>query len=89
MPVDFVCSSEFGEGGEIKFATATARVPSCFMDRECGPGFPRGGWVSWRVAFLVVFLAFVWDFPMFFIFPGFSGFSGFSGVPGLRGRLMD
>jgi len=37
LPVDFVCSSEFGEGGEIKSATAAAGVPSGFMGLDCGP----------------------------------------------------
>ena len=37
LPVDFVCSSEFGEGGEIKSATAADGVPSGFMGLDCGP----------------------------------------------------
>merc|ERR1719240_2011945 len=37
LPADFVCSSEFGEGGEIKSATAADGVPSGFMGLDCGP----------------------------------------------------
>merc|ERR1712136_399661 len=37
LPVDFVCSSEFGEGGEIKSATAETGVPAGFMGLDCGP----------------------------------------------------
>merc|ERR1712136_523380 len=37
LPVDFVCSSEFGEGGEIKSATAADGVPSGFVGPDCGP----------------------------------------------------
>merc|ERR1719188_2161662 len=37
LPVDFVCSSEFGEGGEIKTATLSSGVPEGFMGLDCGP----------------------------------------------------
>uniref|UniRef100_A0A7S1RWA7 Phosphoglycerate kinase n=1 Tax=Alexandrium catenella TaxID=2925 RepID=A0A7S1RWA7_ALECA len=37
LPVDFVCSSEFGEGGEIKEATLESGVPAGFMGLDCGP----------------------------------------------------
>jgi enolase len=37
LPVDFVCSSEFGEGGEIKTATLAQGVPAGFMGLDCGP----------------------------------------------------
>jgi len=37
LPVDFVCSSEFGEGGEIKEATLESGVPEGFMGLDCGP----------------------------------------------------
>jgi len=37
LPVDFVCSSEFGEGGEIKSATMNSGVPENFMGLDCGP----------------------------------------------------
>merc|ERR1719436_1413573 len=37
LPVDFVCSSKFGEDGEIKSATVTTGVPAGFMGLDCGP----------------------------------------------------
>eukprot|EP00443_Scrippsiella_acuminata_P014150 CAMPEP_0115286302 /NCGR_PEP_ID=MMETSP0270-20121206/61874_1 /TAXON_ID=71861 /ORGANISM="Scrippsiella trochoidea, Strain CCMP3099" /LENGTH=863 /DNA_ID=CAMNT_0002703347 /DNA_START=68 /DNA_END=2659 /DNA_ORIENTATION=+ len=37
LPVDFVCSSEFGEGGEIKTADLSSGVPEGFMGLDCGP----------------------------------------------------
>merc|ERR1740123_2959504 len=37
LPVDFVCSSEFGEGGEIKTVTLAQGVPAGFMGLDCGP----------------------------------------------------
>merc|ERR1719220_2694418 len=37
LPVDFVCSSEFGEGGEIKTSTLAEGVPADFMGLDCGP----------------------------------------------------
>jgi len=37
LPVDFVCSSEFGEGGEIKNSTLAEGVPADFMGLDCGP----------------------------------------------------
>eukprot|EP00927_Polykrikos_kofoidii_P028934 TRINITY_DN2510_c0_g1_i1.p1 TRINITY_DN2510_c0_g1~~TRINITY_DN2510_c0_g1_i1.p1 ORF type:complete len:673 (-),score=128.38 TRINITY_DN2510_c0_g1_i1:85-2103(-) len=37
LPVDFVCSSEFGEKGEIKLCDITSGVPSGFMGLDCGP----------------------------------------------------
>jgi len=37
LPVDFVCSSKFGEDGEIKEATAEAGIPEGFMGLDCGP----------------------------------------------------
>jgi len=37
LPVDFVCSSEFGEGGEIKNSTLAEGVPAEFMGLDCGP----------------------------------------------------
>merc|ERR1719464_2460632 len=37
LPVDFVCSSEFGEGGEIKSSTLAEGVPADFMGLDCGP----------------------------------------------------
>merc|ERR1719392_238298 len=37
LPVDFVCSSKFGEDGEIKSATAADGVPDGFMGLDCGP----------------------------------------------------
>merc|ERR1711976_433172 len=36
LPVDFVCSSKFGEDGEIKEA-AMAGIPEGFMALDCGP----------------------------------------------------
>merc|ERR1712032_341528 len=37
LPVDFVCSSKFGEDGEIKSATVQDGVPAGFMGLDCGP----------------------------------------------------
>merc|ERR1712139_391317 len=37
LPVDFVCSSKFGEDGEIKNSTAADGVPEGFMGFDCGP----------------------------------------------------
>merc|ERR1719163_789345 len=37
LPVDFVCSSKFGEDGEIKNSTAADGVPEGFMGLDCGP----------------------------------------------------
>jgi len=37
LPVDFVCSSKFGEDGEIKAATVASGVPEGFMGLDCGP----------------------------------------------------
>lgn len=37
LPVDFVCSSTFGESGEIKACDATSGIPSGFMGLDCGP----------------------------------------------------
>merc|ERR1719454_1985922 len=37
LPVDFVCSSKFGEDGEIKNADLKSGVPAGFMGLDCGP----------------------------------------------------
>mmetsp|Transcript_7423 Transcript_7423/g.16343 ORF Transcript_7423/g.16343 Transcript_7423/m.16343 type:complete len:672 (+) Transcript_7423:90-2105(+) len=37
LPVDFVCSSKFGEDGEIKSADTSTGVPAGFMGLDCGP----------------------------------------------------
>merc|ERR1719411_1439418 len=37
LPVDFVVSSEFGEGGEIKTVAASEGIPADFMGLDCGP----------------------------------------------------
>lgn len=37
LPVDFVCSSKFGEDGEIKTADISTGVPAGFMGLDCGP----------------------------------------------------
>ena len=37
LPVDFVTSSEFGEGGEISTATLEAGIPDGMMGLDCGP----------------------------------------------------
>jgi len=37
LPVDFVCSSKFGEDGEVKEATLEAGIPDGFMGLDCGP----------------------------------------------------
>jgi len=37
LPVDFVCSSKFGEDGEIKMASLETGVPAGFMGLDCGP----------------------------------------------------
>merc|ERR1711953_307764 len=37
LPVDFVCSSKFGEDGEIKNGDKASGVPAGFMGLDCGP----------------------------------------------------
>jgi len=37
LPVDFVCSSKFGEDGEIKSGDLKTGVPAGFMGLDCGP----------------------------------------------------
>jgi phosphoglycerate kinase len=37
LPVDFVCSSKFGEDGEIKPGDLAGGVPEGFMALDCGP----------------------------------------------------
>ena len=37
LPVDFVCSSKFGEDGGIKTATESSGIPAGFMGLDCGP----------------------------------------------------
>jgi phosphoglycerate kinase len=37
LPVDFVCSSKFGEDGEIKNNDMSSGVPAGFMALDCGP----------------------------------------------------
>merc|ERR1719163_2302004 len=37
LPVDFVCSSKFGEDGEIKNGDMSTGVPAGFMALDCGP----------------------------------------------------
>jgi len=37
LPVDFVCSTKFGEDGEIKNTDKTEGVPEGFMGLDCGP----------------------------------------------------
>jgi enolase len=37
LPTDFVCSSKFGEDGEIKNADMSTGVPDGFMALDCGP----------------------------------------------------
>merc|ERR1719353_1061876 len=36
LPIDFVCSSKFGEDGEIQNATKEGGVPAGFMGLDCG-----------------------------------------------------
>merc|ERR1719442_33204 len=37
LPVDFVCSSKFGEDGEVKTGDLTTGVPEGFLGLDCGP----------------------------------------------------
>merc|ERR1719223_2194034 len=37
LPVDFICSSKFGEDGEVKSGTVASGVPAGFMGLDCGP----------------------------------------------------
>merc|ERR1711937_981001 len=37
LPCDFVCSSKFGEDGEIKSGDLVSGVPAGFMGLDCGP----------------------------------------------------
>jgi len=37
LPVDFICSSKFGEDGEIKPVKASEGIPDGFMGLDCGP----------------------------------------------------
>merc|ERR1719171_1068001 len=37
LPIDFVCSSKFGEDGEVKNADLASGIPEGFMGLDCGP----------------------------------------------------
>eukprot|EP00435_Cladocopium_sp_Y103_P019426 s2877_g4.t1 len=37
LPIDFICSSKYGEDGEIKNATVETGIPDGFMGLDCGP----------------------------------------------------
>merc|ERR1719247_3849219 len=37
LPCDFVCSSKFGDDGEIKTSDMSTGVPAGFMGLDCGP----------------------------------------------------
>merc|ERR1712176_599775 len=37
LPVDFVCSSKFGEDGEIRPGDMSTGIPNGFMALDCGP----------------------------------------------------
>jgi phosphoglycerate kinase len=37
LPVDFICSSKFGEDGEIKSGDLSSGIPAGFMGLDCGP----------------------------------------------------
>merc|ERR1719476_1207798 len=59
LPVDFVCSSEFGEGGEIKNATLADGVPAGFMGLDCGPES-----IAKNAAAIAKSKTIVWNGPM-------------------------
>jgi enolase len=59
LPTDFVCSSKFGEDGEIKTATAATGVPDGFMGLDCGPET-----VAANAAAIAKSKTIVWNGPM-------------------------
>lgn len=59
LPVDFVCASEFGEGGQIKNAKLADGVPPGFMGLDCGPES-----VAKNAAAIAKSKTIVWNGPM-------------------------
>merc|ERR1719277_1409693 len=59
LPVDFVCSSKFGEDGEIKNADTSSGVPAGFMGLDCGPES-----IKKNAAAIVKSKTIIWNGPM-------------------------
>merc|ERR1711982_317877 len=59
LPVDFVVSSEFGEGGDVKEATKEDGVPDGFMGLDCGPKS-----IELNKAAVMASKTIVWNGPM-------------------------
>merc|ERR1711972_1231813 len=59
LPVDFVCSSKFGEDGEIKSATVASGVPEGFMGLDCGPSS-----ISMNATAIAKSKTIIWNGPM-------------------------
>jgi len=59
LPCDFVCSSEFGEGGDVKEATKEEGVPDGYMGLDCGPKS-----IELNAAAVAASKTIVWNGPM-------------------------
>merc|ERR1719281_1524652 len=59
LPCDFVCSSKFGEDGEIKNADMESGVPEGFMGLDCGPKS-----IELNAAAIAQAKTIVWNGPM-------------------------
>merc|ERR1740121_3487977 len=59
LPVDFVCSSKFGEDGEIQAATLASGIPDGFMGLDCGPES-----VAKNAAAIAKSKTIIWNGPM-------------------------
>merc|ERR1719390_199061 len=59
LPCDFVCSSKFGEDGEIKSGDLVSGVPAGFMGLDCGPES-----VKKNAAAVAASKTIIWNGPM-------------------------
>merc|ERR1740138_1750347 len=59
LPVDFVCSSKFGEDGEIKVLTKDEGIPDGFMGLDCGAKSNEMNAAAVRAAKTII-----WNGPM-------------------------
>jgi len=59
LPEDFVCSSKFGEDGDIQTSNMTTGVPSGFMGLDCGPGS-----IKKNAAAIAKAKTIIWNGPM-------------------------
>merc|ERR1712185_230815 len=59
LPVDFTCSSKFGEDGEIYSATKAAGIKDGFMGLDCGPES-----IKLNKATIMASKTIIWNGPM-------------------------